>query len=221
MRSRTFGQAFGGLLVFWVIMDIIFGFIRNPLDDRWVGKVEIATLSKVQQLDVTMTYEMLDPGFVMSRRPDVDRPGVRITYEGPDADVLRKMNIKADLFASPDRWQFSQGYCNFHIEKKLGWQGASYIGGPEVHMYAMRYMTQPKDPCDTFELGVVDFNHLDFKILRQGDGRYSMGGIDYKDLIHVSLERDSRLSFIQRMIMRMRFGSWLEHPTFQKDDPNI
>jgi hypothetical protein len=220
MKARTFGQAFGGLVVFWVLMDIIFGFVRNPLDDRWVGKVELVTISKVKPLDATMTLEMLDPGFVMSRRPDVDRPGVRITYEGPDAHVLRKMNIKPELFASPDRWKFSQGYCNFHIEKKLAWQGTSYLGGPEVHMYAMRYQTGPKDPCETFELGVVDFNHLDFKILRQGEGQYSMNGINLKDMVHVSLERDSRVSLIQRMVMRMRFGSWLENPTFKKDDPN-
>lgn len=220
MKIRSFSSAAALVVTVLVVIEIVFGFVRNPLDDRWVGKVEIATLSKVKQLDVTMTYEMVDPGFVMNLRPDITRPGVRITYEGPDADVLRKMNIKAELFASPDRWKFSQGYCNLHIEKKFGWQGTSYLGGPEVHMYAMRYMTQPKDPCDTFELGVVDFNHIDFKILRQGNGQYSMGGIDYKDLIHVSLERDSRLNLIQRTIMRMRFGWWLEHPSFKKDDSN-
>ena len=49
MKARTFGQAFGGLVVFWVIMEIIFGFVRNPLDDRWVGKVELVTISKVKQ----------------------------------------------------------------------------------------------------------------------------------------------------------------------------
>jgi hypothetical protein len=199
-------------------MEVIFGFIRNPLDDRWVGKVELVTLSKVRPLDATMTFEMLDPGFVMNRREDVDRAGIRITYDGPDADLLRKMDIKPELFASPERWKFSQGYCNLHIEKKFGWQGTSYLGGPEVHMYALRYMTEKKDPCDTFELGVIDFNHLDFKILRQGEGQYSMSGVNLKDMVHVSLERDSRVSPIQRLIMRMRFGSWIEHPTFQKGD---
>jgi hypothetical protein len=201
-------------------MEVIFGIVRNPMDDRWVGKVELVTLSKVKPLDVTMTYEMLDPGFVMNRRRDVDRSGVRITYEGPDADVLRKMGIKPELFASPERWKFSQGYCNLHIEQKFGWQGTSYLGGPEVHMYALRYMTDKKDPCDTFELGMVDFNHLDFKILRQGEGQYSMSGISMKDVVHVSLERDSRLSFIQRMVMRIKFPWWRDAPTFQKGGTN-
>jgi hypothetical protein len=220
MKIRSFSTAAAVVVTVLVVIEIFLGFARNPLDDRWVGKVELVTISKVKPLDVTMTYEMLDPGFVMNIRPDVTRPGVRITYEGPDADVLRKMNIKPELFASPDRWKFSQGYCNLHVEKKLAWQGTSYLGGPEVNMYAMRYQTEPKDPCETYELGVVDFNHLDFKILRPGEGQYSMNGISLKDMVHVSLERDSRVSFIQRMVMRMRFGWWLEQPTFQKDGSN-
>lgn len=215
MKMRTCRQAFGGLIAFWVIMEVIFGFVRNPLDDRWVGKVELTTISKVKPLDATMTFEMLDPGFVMNRRRDVEHPGVRITYEGPDADVLRKMDIKPELFASPERWKFSQGYCSMHIEQKLGWQGFD-----SEHMYMLRYMTEKNDPCDTFELGVIDFNHLDFKIIRRGEGQYSLGGINLKDVVHVSLERDSRVSFIQRLAMRMKFPWWRDAPTFQKGGSN-
>lgn len=185
------------------------------MDDRWVGKVEVVTLSKVTKLDATMTFEMLDPGFVMNKRPDVRERGIRVTYEGPDADVLRKMGIKEAMFASPERWRFSQGYCNLHIEKKFGWKG-TYLGGPDSHQYAFRYMTKPNDPCDTFDLGVIDFNHLDYKIARPGEGRYSLGGISLKDVVHVELERDSRVSFIQRVATWMRFSSWLKDPTFQK-----
>lgn len=215
MKMRTCKQAFGGLIAFLVLIEICFGIARNPLDDRWVGKVELVTLSKSKPLDATMTYEMLDPGFVMNRRRDIDLPGIRVTYDGPDAEVLRKMDIKDVLFANPDRWKFSQGYCKLHIEQKLGWQGNSYLGGPSEHMYMLRYMTEKNDPCDTFELGVIDFNHLDFKIIRHGEGQYSSAGINLKDMIHVSLERDSRVSLIQRIVMRMKFPWWRDHPTFQ------
>jgi hypothetical protein len=216
LRAMPFGRAAGVLVAFWFVMEVIFGFVRNPMADRWTGDVELVTLSKTKKLDATMTFEILDPGFLMDRRQDIDRPGIRITYDGPDADILRKMNIKPELFASPERWKFSQGYCKLHIEKKFGWQGSSYLGGPELHMYAIHYMTEPKDPCDTFELGVVDFGSLDYKIMRPGQGQYSMSGISLKDVVHVSLERDSRVRFIQRLVMRMRFHWWKSDPCLQK-----
>ena len=216
-RSIPFPRAAGILLTFWVVMEVIFGLVRNPLADRWTGSVELVTLSKTKKLDATMTFEMVDPGFLMDRRPDVRTPGIRITYDGPDADILRKMKISEELFAKPDRWKFTDGFCKLHIENKNGWQYSSYLGGPSLHMYALRYMTQPKDPCDTFELGVVDFGDLDFKIIRPGQGQYSLSGENLKDVVHVSLERDSRVSFIQRIVMRMRFPWWSDNPTFQKE----
>ena len=216
MKIRSFRNAAALVIGVLVVLEIILGSVRNPMADRWVGKVELVTFSKVQKLDVTMTYEMLDPGFVMDKRPDVRNRGIRVTYEGPDVEVLRKLGIKDSMFASPERTVFSQGYCNLHIENKEGWTYTSYGKGPSIRMYAFHYMTKPKDPCDTFQLGVVDFNHLDYKILKPGQGQYSLSGFNEKDVVHVELERDSRVSFIQRVIMWARFNWWTDHPTFQK-----
>jgi hypothetical protein len=216
LRAMPFYRAAGILITFWIVMEVIFGFVRNPLADRWTGSVELVTLSKTKKLDATMTFEMVDPGFVMDRRPDVRTPGVRITYDGPDADILRKMKINEELFAKPERWKFTDGFCKLRVETNSGWNFSSYLGGPSLHMYKLRYMTEPKDPCDTFELGVVGFGDLDFKIIRPGQGQYSMSGENLKDVVHVSLKRDSRVSFIQRIAMRIRFPWWDDKPTFQK-----
>lgn len=212
LRSMTFGRAAAVLICFWLVMDIFYGFARNPLDDRWTGDVNLSKMLShaPKKLDATLTIEMLDPGFVMNRRQDVRERGVRFSFEGAQTDVLRQQGIPEALFASPERWKFSDGYCEFHSEKKSGAGQTSYMADTTYNRAFLNFTTEG-NKCPQFELGVVSFNQIDLRIVRPGQDVFSN-----KPELYAVLKRDSRVSPIQRLIMWARFSSWADHATFRK-----
>lgn len=215
MKSRTFKQALCMLLAFWFCVEIIWGFNRSPIDDRWTGEVSIVNVFKPTKVDATMTMDMIDPGFVMNRRPDVDVTGARFSFDGSQVDVLRKLGIREAFFDNPERWKFSQGFCAMKFEK-YGGAGISWINGHEnIRKRAILNYQSSTANCFPFELGVVDFDHIEFMIEQPGNDAYSMSGKSVKNVIYVDLKRDSRVSFIQRLIMRARFSSWLDKPSLR------
>lgn len=211
MKSRTFKQAVCILLAFWFCVEVYWGFSRSPIDDRWTGDVSVVNVFTPAKLDATMTMDLIAPGFVMNRRPDVDKPGARFSFEGAQADVIRKLGVPAAFFENPESWKFSQGFCALKFEKHRG-SGASWINGHEdVRKVAvMDYESNTAD-CFNFELGVVDFDHIEFMIVKPGQSITNRESL--KNVVFVELKRDSRVSFIQRMIMRARFSSWIDKPS--------
>lgn len=213
MKSRTFKQALCMLLAFWFCVEVYWGFSRSPIDDRWTGEVSVVNVFKPAKIDATMTMDVVVPGHVMDRRPDVYAPGARFSFEGPQADVLQKLGIRDSFFDNPERWKFSQGFCALKFEKHRG-SGGSLINGREgIRQRAILVYEPDTKNCFSFEIGVVDFNHIEFIIEQPGTDTYSLGGKSLKNVIHVELKRDSRVSFIQRLVMRARFSSWLDKPS--------
>jgi hypothetical protein len=212
MRSMTFGRAAAMLVCFWLVMEIFYGFARNPLDDRWVGEVNLVKplARDPKPLDIKLTLEMLDPGFVMNRRDDVRERGVRLTFDGPQVSVLRQRGISESLFASPERWKFSQGYCEFHSEEATHAAMTSYMKDYTYNKAVLDLIPKGTE-CPRFELGVVSFNEINYRIIRPGEDVFSK-----KDQVYAQLKRDSRVSPIQRLIMWARFSSWADHATFRK-----
>lgn len=211
MKSRTFKQAACILAAFWVLVEVYWGFSRSPIDDRWTGDVSLVNVFTPAKVDATMTMDLIVPGHVMNRRPDVDKPGARFSFDGSQSDVIRKLGVPAAFFENPESWKFSQGFCALKFEKHRG-SGASWINGHEdVRKVAvMDYESNTAD-CFNFELGVVDFDHIEFMIVKPGQSITNRESL--KNVVFVELKRDSRVSFIQRMIMRARFSSWIDKPS--------
>ena len=213
MKSRTFKQALCILVAFWICVEVYWGFSRSPIDDRWTGDVSVVNVFTPAKVDATMTMDLIVPGHVINRRPDVDVPGARFSFAGPQADVVRKLGVPASFFENPESWKFSQGFCALKFEKHRG-SGASWINGHEdVRKVAvMDYESNTAD-CFNFELGVVDFDHIEFMIVKPGQSITNRESL--KNVVFVELKRDSRVSFIQRLVMRARFSSWLDKPSLR------
>lgn len=214
MRFRNFTTAAGILVAFWLIMEVFYGFSRSPIDDRWTGDVSVVNLFTPTKVDATMTMDFIDPGFIMNRRPEVDAAGARFTFDGPQANTLQKLGIQTKFFEDPERWKYSQGFCALKYEKHRG-SGVSWINGNEdVRKVAILSYDPDTANCFNFELGVVDFDHIEFMIVKPG--QTSLDRKSLKDVVYVELKRDSRVSFIQRLIMRARFSSWVDDPSIKK-----
>lgn len=211
MKSRTFKQAVCILLAFWFCVEVYWGFSRSPIDDRWTGDVSLVNVFTPAKVDATMTMDLIVPGHVMNRRPDVDRPGARFSFQGSQSDAIRKLGVPAAFFENPESWKFSQGFCALKFEKHRG-SGASWINGHEdVRKVAVIDYESNSAGCFNFELGVVDFDHIEFMIVKPGQSITNRESL--KNVVFVELKRDSRVSFIQRMIMRARFSSWVDKPS--------
>jgi hypothetical protein len=213
IKKRTFKQAASVLVGFWVIAEVVLGFVRNPLDDQFTGSVGIINGNKIAQVDATMTLDMLEKGFTINRRPDIYNTGVRLSFDGKDAQTLTALGLPNKFLDNEDRWKYEQGFCELNGVKT---DSAGAGLNPEkmrMHHGELTF-TSSTEGCMPFIVALTDFDHIEFSTYQRG---YSF---DRKNVIYASLERDSRLSFIQRTIMRMRFDSWVSNnPVFGKIVP--
>ena len=206
IKKRTFKQAAVILITFWVLADIVLGFVRNPLDDQFKGSVGIINGNKIEHIDATMTLDMLEKGFTINRRPGIYETGAHLTFEGKDAQTLLALGLPSNFVESEDRWQYKQGFCQL-----TGIKSSSSSNGlnPQDRHIQRGVLTfnSKGEGCMAFNVAITDFDHVEFTIYKPG--LYPNG------VIYASLDRDSRLSLIQRTIMRMRFNSWVsERPVF-------
>lgn len=206
MKVRKFSSAAVILIAFWVLADIVLGFVRNPLDDQFTGSAAIINGAKANHIDATMTLDMLDSGFVINKRPDIDETGVRLTFDGKDVATLNTLGLQNNFVESENRWQYKEGYCQL-----TGVRTDSLSNGlnPEnLHTQRAKLTFVSKgEGCMAFNVAITDFDHIEFSTYKPG--LYPDG------VIYASLDRDSRLSLIQRTIMRMRFDSWVrDNPVF-------
>lgn len=206
MKVRKFSSAAAILIALWVTSDIFLGFFRNPLDDQFTGSVAIINGAKANHIDATMTLDMLDSGFVINKRPDIDETGVRLTFDGKDVATLNALGLQNNFVESENRWQYKEGYCQL-----TGVRTDSLSNGlnPEnLHTQRAKLTFVSKgEGCMAFNVAITDFDHIEFSTYKPG--LYPDG------VIYASLDRDSRLSLIQRTIMRMRFDSWVrDNPVF-------
>ena len=210
MKVRKFGSAALILIAFWVVTDIVQGFVRNPLDDQFKGSVGIINGNKIEHIDATMTLDMLEKGFTINRRPGVYATGAQLTFEGKDAQTLLALGLPSNFVESEDRWQYKQGFCELTGIKT---SSASNGLNPQDRHIQRGILTfnSKGEGCMAFNVAITDFDHIEFTNYTPG---YSF---DYKNVVYANLERSSRLSLIQRTIMRMRFDSWVsKNPVFGK-----
>ncbi|MDN7141220.1 hypothetical protein KC131_11265 [Pseudomonas sp. JQ170] len=212
IKKRTFKQAASVVIGFWLIAEVVTGFIRNPIDDRFTGSVAIINGGKANPIDATMTLDMLEGGFVINKRPQVENnTGVRLAFDGKDVQVLKSLGLQDNFVVSEDHWRFKDGFCEL---KGVRTTSNSVGLNPEnLHMQrGMLTFTSAGKGCMAFNVAITDFDHIEFTTYKRG--------ILPSGVIYASLERDSRLSFIQRTIMRMRFESWVsDNPIFGKLAP--
>lgn len=210
MRRRTFSEGVALLIVFWVLAEILFGFVRDPIADTYTGKVFVVTSSAtgtqvITPLQAQMKLDVVDKGFVYDRRPGVHRDGVRIQLTGGDLDILARYGIPAEMInADGSHRPFAKSFCevksvdarrqaSFFAGYKIGYDGwvTSY-----PMAYHLSFWNLPGElNCGSGHLGIVDFNTVQFAL-----DKTSTHGF-----IVATLTRDSHISFIQRMIMRLRF----------------
>lgn len=197
---RTFSSAAAILIAFWVLADIVMGFVRNPLDDRFTGSVAIINGAKANHIDATMTLDMLEKGFTINKRPDIDNTGVRFTFDGNDVPALNALGLQNNFVESENRWQYKEGFCELNGVKTDSL--AMGLNPENTHVQRAKLtFTSSGVGCMAFNVAITDFDHIEFSTYRPG--------IMPSGVIYASLERDSRLSLIQRTIMRMRFDSWV------------
>lgn len=213
MKLRKFGSAVAILIAFWVLSDIVLGFVRNPLDDQFTGSVGIINGSKIANVDATMTLDMLEKGFTINRRPGIYNTGVRLTFEGKDAATLTALGLPNKFVENEDSWQYKQGFCELNGVKTDSAGAGLNPENRKMHHGELTF-TSSTEGCMPFIVALTDFDHIEFATYQRG---YEF---DRKNVVYASLERDSRVSFIQRTIMRMRFDSWVSNnPVFGKIVP--
>lgn len=213
MKVRKFSSAAAILIAFWVLSDIVLGFVRNPLDDQFTGSVGIINGNKITQVDATMTLDMLEKGFTINRRPDIYNTGVRLSFEGKDVQTLTALGLPNEFVPNEDSWKYEQGFCQLSGVKTDSAGAGLNPENMRMHQGELTF-TSSTEGCMPFIVAMTDFDHIEFSTYQRG---YSF---DRKNVIYASLERDSRLSFIQRTIMRMRFESWVaNNPIFGKLAP--
>ncbi|WP_408601898.1 hypothetical protein [Pseudomonas sp. PLMAX] len=213
MKIRKFSSAAAILVTVWVLTDIVLGFVRNPLDDQFTGNVGIINGNKIAQVDATMTLDMLEKGFTINRRPGIYNTGVRLSFEGKDAQTLTALGLPNQFVPNEDSWKYEQGFCQLSGIKTEGASPGITPEHPRMN-YGRFTFTSSTEGCMPFIVAMTDFDHIEFSTYQRG---YLF---DRKNVIYGSLERDSRVSLIQRTIMRMRFNSWVNNnPIFGKIVP--
>ncbi len=203
ISSRTFGSAAALLIFFWVISDIWMGFARNPIDDHWTGAVSIINGNTRVPVDATMELDMLDSGWFINQRPGTDnRAGARLTFDGKGVSVLQRLGLSDVFLASESRTKYKQGFCEmtsfYQSNRELAYDRELHVlQKPSINF------TSEGEGCFPFKVSIHDFDRMEFAVDKPGY-RPKPNGV-----IYAYLERDSRVSFIQRFIMRMRFSSWV------------
>jgi hypothetical protein len=197
MRFRTF-------VVFLVLTtlagEVVFGYNRHPLADNYIGDVYLIDAKNKQiPLHVKMKLDVIDSGLIYDRKPGVTGKALHIVFSGENTKVLKNLGISDQLFEDKQNEQFyAEGTCDIQKSENEGYRGG-YIpsGGPLVESYrfkmAKSYGQQAQCP-ETLLLGVKDFDEMQFAI----------SGISKDYLVVAELRRDSRISFMQRTIMRWR-----------------
>lgn len=209
MRKRTFAEGVTFLIGFWVLAEVLFGFLRDPIADTYTGEVYVATTDDrgrtVQHpIKVTMKLDVVDRGLVYDRRPDVLFDGFRVEFSGEDVAKLRSIGVPEKFLRSGDeKSRFAERFCQVSRvtpDKAATFFGnypKDYSGGYTDYAAAfhLRFTKGDTPICKKMHLGVVDFDRVQF----------AMDDFNKKWFVIGDLERDSHLSPLQWLIMKLRF----------------
>jgi hypothetical protein len=206
------------LIVFWIAAELLFPFVRDPIADTYRGDVFVVTSKNGQQvvtpLQAKLKLDVVDKGYIFDRRPGVTSDGVRLEFSGGDLDILARYGIPTQMINPNGEFRpFAQAFCAtkpavvekfapFFAGSKAGYEG--YLTN-YANAFHLTFMNMPGDMnCGSGHLGIIDFDNVQFALDKTSPHGY----------IVANLTRDSHISFVQRMIMKLRFDRQTMKTTF-------
>jgi hypothetical protein len=150
-------------------------------------------------MDVTVKVAVIDPGRVFDRKPGVQERSMHIEFSGKDVDVLKKLGIDDRFFAgnakdlaySDTTCSASQGTTQKNVP---GYVPGTYLLRSD-HMKNIDVGAGGVKCPESMHFGMESFDEAQFAITDIAKGY----------IVVAALERDSRISWIQRMIMHHRY----------------
>lgn len=210
MRRRTFSEGVAILVAFWVLAEVMYGFLRDPIADTYTGEVFVVTNKDGRQLvtplQAKLKLDVVDKGYIYDRRPGVFADGVRAEFTGGDLEILSRYGIAAPMInAEGASRPYADAFCE--VKKVDARKNASFFAGLKsgydgyqtdyAAAFHLTFLNMPGQMnCGTGHIGVIDFNTI----------QYAIDGTSQHGFIVATLTRDSHISFFQRMIMKMRFS---------------
>lgn len=203
LGRRTFAQAMGFFCVFWLIGEIFLGYNRTLMADTFKGNVYFYTLKNgVKILEPTgaqVRVDLIDQGYIYDRVRGISRSGLRIKFSG-NTDILKKYGID-QKFMSDDEG----GICEpVHTDSYDG--GQFFVSGvkPEHLTFNFRYVARHHMSFSKPTNNDINCKQIHVGIVNSVNIHVAFDGLNAGGLVFASLERDSHISFIQRMVMMLR-----------------
>lgn len=193
MRFQTFGAAFGALVVFWLIAEVVFGFWRSPVADRWVGEVYLEDSVKRTHtpIDAKLDLDIVNLGNVFDRRPVGNSgSGYHISFSGKDVETLRKIGVPARFIAEKGE-NYERSFCSIK-------EYTSFPSKIEKLTFGVVGDSQFTGHCPD---SIIDFYEPEFGVPRFDSMRFTLGFAG-KYNVFAKLRRETHISFIQRYIMK-------------------
>ena len=193
----------GFFCVFWLIGEIFLGYNRTPMADTFKGNVYFYTLKNdVKILEPTgaqVRVDLIDQGYIYDRVRGISRSGLRIKFSG-NTDILKKYGID-QKFMSDDEG----GICEpVHTDSYDG--GQFFVSGvkPEHLTFNFRYVARHHMSFSKPTNNDINCKQIHVGIVNSVNIHVAFDGLNAGGLVFASLERDSHISFIQRMVMMLR-----------------
>lgn len=207
--SKPFSVFVVFILVSALIGDVIYGYNRNVVADDYTGQVYLYDPVKWKKtpIDATVKVSIIDPGKIYDSKPGVHFYSVRLEFDGKGTEILRKMGIDPRLFESAEyegKEQYKNTVCSINASKSTKSSTGSafaHTGGSPLEIH--HYETDPPDTKE--EVRCPKFIH--FAISSFGNAELAIDKVDKNVFIYMPLERDSRFSWLQQLILSSRLSS--------------
>jgi hypothetical protein len=201
IRAVTFSGFIIILLLTTLLGEIIYGYNRDPMADDYVGQVYIIDIKgKKTPLKVTLKLAMIDPGRIYDRKPGVSDRSLHIQFDGEHLKGLSLLGIDEKLFASyAKNLSYSNSVCSATRGTTRKGVFSRYTGKVILRSYDFQIKHRDWDVIrcpESVHFAMSSFDEAEFAITNLTGGY----------VIAADLERKSRISFIQRMIMKHRYN---------------
>lgn len=210
MRKRSFSQALGLLVVFWVLAEVILGLTRNPIADRYRGDVFVVSEGRnIKVDDAQVRVDLINRGVVVGNRPFISHDGMRVEFTGKGAEQLVRLGLPKKYVSAEGDGYFNAGFCQFAKVKTdtkapiFALPPKGFVASDYTRAYEFSFEKSEDYPCRPVKFGLLNFSHAEVMLPL---GRISILG---------SLERDSYISPLQRIVM------WLRHDTDSLGSDNV
>lgn len=209
-RFKNFRAALMLLAVIWLIAEVLFGYIRTPVADHYVGDVSMGFnvngYPHTTPINAHLELDVMDKGVVYGRVPNAQEDGFRIVFSGPDVEKLKAAGIP-ERYTKVDGYPaFSRSYCSIDQgARKYNAARSNDINAGDM-IYVDRTqngklvpLDNPANECTGMTLKFLGYNTVEFII----------DGFNKNVVVKADLRRDTNRSLIQAMIMKTRSFSVL------------